>query len=164
MRKKETNHQSKISNHHWTRPLPYKVDPTDSLVLILRDGTRIKQKEGLDVFLSKDKCAYSLTRYGLRRIRINYTRKRRYGKKEFPYNGCYYQLRIEESVDLSTRSGEEADAWRANKKKAEEMESQIADLRARLSNVKDAIAGAEKRYIAKHPSCKKTVKQTLVVL
>ena len=81
MRKKETNHQSKISNHHWAKPLSYKVDPTDSLVLILRNGTRIKQKEGLDIFLSKDKCAYSLTRYGLRRIRINYTRKRRYGKK-----------------------------------------------------------------------------------
>lgn len=81
MKKKKTNHQSKISNHHWARPLFYKVDPTDSLVLILRDGTRIKQKEGLDIFLSKDKCAYSLTRYGLRRIRINYTRKRRYGKK-----------------------------------------------------------------------------------
>jgi hypothetical protein len=81
MRKKKKNHQSKISNHHWARPLSYKVDPTDSLVLILRDGTRIKQKEGLDVFLSQDKCAYSLTRYGLRRIRINYTRKRRYGKK-----------------------------------------------------------------------------------
>ena len=81
MRKKKKNHQSKISNHHWARPLSYKVDPTDSLVLILRDGTRIKQKEGLDIFLSKDKCAYSLTRYGLRRKRINYTRKRRYGKK-----------------------------------------------------------------------------------
>ena len=93
-----------------------------------------------------------------------YIRAVQEGKKEFLYNGCYYQLRIEESVDLSTRSGEEADTWRANKKKAKEMESQIADLRARLSNVKDAIAGAEKRYIAKHPSCKKTVKQTLVVL
>lgn len=63
------------------KPLWYKLDPNDSLVLILRNGTRIKQKEGLDIFLSQDMCAYSFTRYGLRRIHINYTRKRRYGKK-----------------------------------------------------------------------------------
>lgn len=62
------------------KPLQYRVDPSDPLVLILRNGHRIKQKEGLDIFLSKDKCAYSLTRYGLRPRRINYTRKRRYGK------------------------------------------------------------------------------------
>lgn len=62
------------------KPLEYRVDPSDPLVLILRNGHRIKQKEGLDIFLSKNKCAYSLTRFGLRPRRINYTRKRRYGK------------------------------------------------------------------------------------
>lgn len=63
------------------KPLEYRVDPSDPLVLILRNGHRIKQKEGLDIFLSKNKRAYSLTRFGLRPRRINYTRKRRYGKK-----------------------------------------------------------------------------------
>lgn len=62
------------------KPLQYRVDPSDPLVLILRNGHRIKQKEGLDIFLSKNKCAYSLTRFGLRPRRVNYTRKRRYGK------------------------------------------------------------------------------------
>ena len=123
MRKKKTNHQSKISNHHWARPLPYKVDPTDSLVLILRNGTRIKQKEGLDIFLSQDMCAYSLTRYGLRRIRINYTRKRRYGKKScngvnngrrYPYitfHGGTYSVHIlmVEIWVRPCRDGEEVD-------------------------------------------------------
>lgn len=62
-------------------PLWYKVNPDDSLVLILRNGMRIKQKEGLDVFISDHGAVYSLTRRGLRRLRINFTRKRRYGKK-----------------------------------------------------------------------------------
>ena len=59
----------------------YRVDPDDSLVLTLRNGVRIKQKEGLDVFISDHGAVYSLTRRGLRRLRINFTRKRRYGKK-----------------------------------------------------------------------------------
>ena len=50
-------------------------------MLILRNGMRIKQKEGLDLFLSEHGAVYSLTRRGLRRLRINFTRKRRYGKK-----------------------------------------------------------------------------------
>lgn len=63
------------------KALEYRVDPDDPLVLILRNGSRIRHKEGLDIFLSKNNHAYSLTRYGLRPRRINYTRKRRYGKK-----------------------------------------------------------------------------------
>ena len=86
------------------------------------------------------------------------------GSKEFIWNGCRYQFREEESVDLTTRSGEEADTWRVNKKKAEALESQIADLRTKLSDAKGAMAGAEERYIAKHPTCKKTVKRSIVVL
>ena len=86
------------------------------------------------------------------------------GNKEFVWNGCRYQFREEESVDLSTRSGEEADTWRENKKKAEYLESQIADLRTKLSDAKGAMSGAEGRYIAKHPTCKRTVKRSIVVL
>lgn len=86
------------------------------------------------------------------------------GSKEFIWNGGRYQFREEESVDLTTRSGEEAETWRENKKKAEALESQIADLRTKLSDAKGAMSGAEERYIAKHPGCKKTVKRSIVVL
>ena len=59
-------------------PLRYKRDPDDPLVLILRNGMRIKQKKGLDLFLSSGGNVYSLTKYGLRRRLVNYTRKHRY--------------------------------------------------------------------------------------
>lgn len=63
------------------KKLQYKVDPKNKLILILRNGTRIKQKEGLDLFLSSGGVVYALTKSGLRRRRIDYCRKRRYGKK-----------------------------------------------------------------------------------
>ena len=104
-------------------PLWYKIDPNDPSVLILRNGQRIKQKQGLDIFLSKDKCAYTLTRYGLRRRRINYTRKRRYGQKScngvpngrrYPYitfrGGTYtIHLLMMEIWGRPRRAGEEID-------------------------------------------------------
>ena len=105
------------------KPLQYRVDPSDPLVLILRNGHRIKQKEGLDIFLSKNKCAYSLTRFGLRPRRINYTRKRRYGKpsrngvpngRRYPYitfRGGTYTMHIlmMEIWVCPRRAGEEID-------------------------------------------------------
>ena len=63
------------------KKLQYKVDPKNKRILILRNGTRIKQKEGLDLFLSSGGVVYALTKSGLRRRRIDYCRKRRYGKK-----------------------------------------------------------------------------------
>lgn len=63
-----------------SKPLRFRVDPDEPLMLILPNGLRIKQRGGLDLFLSKNGSVYSLTRYGLRPRRINYTRKRRYGK------------------------------------------------------------------------------------
>lgn len=63
------------------KQLQYKVDPKNKLILILRNGTRIKQKEGLDLFLSSGGVVYALTKSGLRRRRIDYCRKRMYGKK-----------------------------------------------------------------------------------
>lgn len=66
-------------------PLWYKVDPEDKRTLILRNGMRIRQKEGLDIFLSQGKCVYALTKMGLRRRQVNYCRKRQYGKKS--HNG-----------------------------------------------------------------------------
>jgi len=59
----------------------FRVDPDDPRVLILRNGKRLRQKEGLDLFFSMEGDVYSLTKYGLRKRRINFTRKRRYGKK-----------------------------------------------------------------------------------
>ena len=133
IRRVRTHHQSQAQNFsHMTakrkarkpgKPLEYKVDPNDPLVLILRNGQRIKQKEGLDIFLSKNKCAYSLTRFGLRPRRINYTRKRRYGKKScnglpngrrYPYitfRGGTYTMHIlmMEIWVCPRRAGEEID-------------------------------------------------------
>lgn len=86
------------------------------------------------------------------------------GSKEFLYNGCRYQYREEESVDLNTRSGEDADTWREQRLIVAELESKMADLRMKLNNAKDAMAGAEERYIAKHPTCKRTTKRSIVVL
>lgn len=105
------------------RPLAYKVDNRDPLVLILRNGQRIKQKEGLDIFLSQSGRVYSLTRFGLRPRRINYTRKRRYGKPSrngvpnghrYPYitfRGDTYPLHIlmMEIWVRPRRAGEEID-------------------------------------------------------
>lgn len=83
MRRKKSRDEcqkSRVKRKPWP-PLRYKVDPDDPLVLILRNGTRIKQKEGLDLFLSSGGVVYALTKSGLRRRRIDYCRKRRYGKK-----------------------------------------------------------------------------------
>ena len=63
------------------KPVWFRVDAEDPRVLILRNGKRLRQKEGLDLFFSIDGDVYSLTKYGLRKRRINFTRKRRYGKK-----------------------------------------------------------------------------------
>lgn len=63
------------------KPLQYRVDANEPFVLVLGNGQRIKQKEGLDLFLSKRGDVYSLTTYGLRLRRVNYCRKRRYGQK-----------------------------------------------------------------------------------
>lgn len=121
--RQRSNVKSKISNHKWARPLDYKVDPNDPLVLILRNGQRIKQKKGLDIFLSQSGRVYSLTRFGLRPRRINYTRKRRYGKPSrngvpnghrYPYitfRGDTYPLHIlmMEIWVRPRRAGEEID-------------------------------------------------------
>lgn len=85
-------------------------------------------------------------------------------KKEFTYKGCRYQYREEESVDLSTRSGEEAEEWKENRLLVADYEAQIAGLRTKIATAKKAMEGAETRYIAKHPTCKKTVKRSIVVL
>ena len=103
--------------------LQYKIDPDDPTVLILRNGMRIKQKEGLNLFLSLHGAVYSLTDRGLRRIRINFTRKRRYGMlscngvnngRRYPYvtfrHGTYtIHILMVEIWIRPRREGEEVD-------------------------------------------------------
>ena len=63
-------------------PLWYKEDPEDDRQLILRNGTRICQiLENVDLYLSQDGHAYSLTKFGLRRLRVSMNKKSRYGLK-----------------------------------------------------------------------------------
>ena len=109
--------------HKVPKPLWYQIDPDDSSMLILRDDTRIKQKQGLDLFLSLRGDVYSLTKYGLRRLRVNYTRKRRYGMlscngvrngRRYPYitfRGGTYAIHIlmVEIWMRPRREGEEVD-------------------------------------------------------
>ena len=109
-------------------PLWYKVDPKNKRILILRNGMRIKQKEGLDLFLSLNGAVYALTKYGLRRRRIDYCRKKRYGMKScngvnngrrYPYitfrGGTYviHTLMVETWL-RPRREGEEVDHLDSN--------------------------------------------------
>ena len=105
------------------KPVWFRVDPDDPCVLILRNGKRLRQKEGLDLFFSMEGDVYSLTKYGLRKRRINFTRKRRYGKpsrhgvpngRRYPYitfRGGTYPMHIlmMEIWVRPRRAGEEID-------------------------------------------------------
>lgn len=106
-----------------SRALEYQTDPNDPSVLILRNGTRIKQKQRLDLFLSLKGEVYAMTKYGLRRRRVDYCRKRRYGLlscngvrngRRYPYitfrNGTYRMHILMVEIWLRPRrEGEEVD-------------------------------------------------------
>ena len=94
-----------------------------------------------------------------------YKRAIKEGKKEFLYNGCYYQIREDESVDMSAvPEQEEAQVWLTAKTAFDAIEKQIADLRTDQKTWKTAMDAEEAKYLAAHPKCKKTTKTTLVVL
>lgn len=109
-------------------PLRFKVDPDDPTMLILRNGMRIKQKKGLDLFSSLRGAVYSLTKNGLRRRRIDFCRKKRYGMKSrngvrngrrYPYvtfRGGTYPVHIlqTEIWMRPRREGEEVDHLDSN--------------------------------------------------
>jgi len=77
--------KSKLKSR-WAKPIGYKVDINDPHQLILRNGTRIRQiLDGVDLYLSESGLVYSLTRFGLRRRRVDINKKSRYGLKS--YNG-----------------------------------------------------------------------------
>ena len=94
-----------------------------------------------------------------------YKRAIKEGKKESLYNGCYYQIREDESVDMSAvPEQEEAQVWLTAKAAFDAIEKQIADLRTDQNTWKTAMEGEEAKYIAAHPKCKKNIMTTLVVL
>jgi len=67
------------------KPQPFlwfKFDPEDHRQLILSNGTRLRQAyDGVGLFLSQGGSVYSLTKFGLRRLRVDMNKKSRYGLK-----------------------------------------------------------------------------------
>lgn len=64
------------------QPVEYVVVSESPRILRLKNGTRLKQAiEGVELYLSQGGRVYSLTKYGLRQIAIQYNRKKQYGKK-----------------------------------------------------------------------------------
>ena len=114
------------------RPFPaveYAVVADNQKTLRLRNGTVLRQAiSGVGLYLSQSGRVYSLTAFGLRRLRINYTRKRRYGKKSrngvpngrrYPYitfRGGTYVIHIlmVETWLRPRREGEEIDHINGN--------------------------------------------------
>jgi len=94
-----------------------------------------------------------------------YKRALKEGKKEFLWNGCYYQIREDVSIDIAAvATPEEAEAWLAAKAEFDAIEQEIANLRTDQKTWKTAMDAEEAKYLAAHPKCKKTTKTTLVVL
>ena len=94
-----------------------------------------------------------------------YKRALKEGKKEFLWNGCYYQIREDVSIDMAAvATPEEAEVWLEATAEFDAIEQQIADLRTDQKTFKTAMAAEEEKYLAAHPKCKKTGKQSLVVL
>ena len=64
------------------QPVEYVVVSESPRILRLKNGTRLKQAiEGVELYLSQGGRVYSLTKYGLRQIAIQYNRKKNYGQK-----------------------------------------------------------------------------------
>lgn len=62
-------------------PLKYKVDPEDKRTLILRNGTQIRRcRDNLCVYCSRAGRFYTLTRFGLRAIKVQLAPKKNYCK------------------------------------------------------------------------------------
>lgn len=77
--RQQSNH---LSNHKSAKPLPFTVNPDDPMVLILCDGTRLRQPiEGLGLYCSEQGRFYSLTRFGLREIKVHPAPKNNYCKR-----------------------------------------------------------------------------------
>ncbi len=63
-------------------PEPFTVVSEEPRILRLRNGSLLKQAiPGVHLYLSQGGRVYSLTKYGLRQISIQYNRKKNYGRK-----------------------------------------------------------------------------------
>jgi hypothetical protein len=63
------------------KPLWYKQDARDRRQIILKNGTRLRQAIiDVDLYLSQGGNVYSLTRFGLRQLRVNFGKKNNYCK------------------------------------------------------------------------------------
>ncbi len=63
-------------------PVPFTVVSEEPRILQLRNGSLLKQAiPGVELYLSQGGRVYSLTKYGLRQISIQYNRKKNYGRK-----------------------------------------------------------------------------------
>ena len=80
---KERQLRSKKTRQHMMPVLVwYKFDPDDSRQIILSNGTRIRQAiDGVGLYCTEGGRFYSLTRYGLRPIRVQLAPKKNYGKR-----------------------------------------------------------------------------------
>lgn len=105
-------------------PLRYRVDLKNKRILILRNGTRIKQSiPGVGLYTSRSGAIYALTKKGLSQKTISYNKKKNYGKKtrggttqgqRYPYimfQGHKYEVHV--LVTL---------AWRRKRRKGEEID------------------------------------------
>ena len=64
------------------KPIWYKVDPENPRQIILKNGTRLRQPMvGVGLFCTEGGRFYSLTRYGLRPIKVQLSPKNNYCKK-----------------------------------------------------------------------------------
>lgn len=77
------NRRRKPKTPRWPLPpVPFTVVSEEPRILRLRNGSLLKQAiPGVDLYLSKGGRVYSLTKYGLRQISIQYNRKKNYGHK-----------------------------------------------------------------------------------
>ena len=105
-------------------PLWFKADPKNKRILILRNGTRIKQSiPGVGLYTSRGGLIYALTKKGLSKRTISYNKKKNYGKKtsggttqgqRYPYimfHGHKYEVHVLVSL-----------AWRRKRRKGEEID------------------------------------------
>lgn len=64
------------------KPLWYKLDPSDPMQLILRNGTRIRKGDPeVELYISQGKRVYGITKFGLHEKRVDYCKKNNYCKK-----------------------------------------------------------------------------------
>ena len=114
----------------FSKAVAYRVDPTDPRQLILANGCRLRQAyRGVCLYVSPGGHVYTLTRLGLRPLRVDYCRRNNYGKKtangvqigrRYPYI-MFRNIKYEMHVLM-------AYAWHRRRKKGEEIDHINGDI------------------------------------